>query len=333
MRKYISTLCLAAMLAAGPCDVPTVEQREVSTKQSHYRVSDADWPKGLFYGLGDVLYWIGLVDRQLTIRPIKDGRIGRARIAADLSDVSGVFRLRGVTSDSRDTLFVLFSGVEQIVVRLNLRDPVDARRLPYGVPGYTNTIRYIPHWKAILVVGQSSSVLIHEDGACIPFGPEIFNRNDRFSYTTAAVSGDRVALNVNRGLRIYSRSLEQVIWKESASGFIAEVANAGQAWAATEISFDGKLAGVRVFSPKGHRYVSRAFPLPKPEGDGYWRITNNGEQAIAWSRNSDDLFRISGRSVDKFSLKEATPRGAVCPAFSESVYLINKDGYTIINFD
>ena len=263
MRNYMLFVCFAVLIA-GTSDVLSVQQREVSTTQRHFKIPNSAWPKGLFYGMQDALYRLRFLDRRLEIFTIVEGKIDGGQLVAEFKDVPGIFRMRGVTSDSCETLFVLFSGKEQIIVKFNLRNSTEVRRLSYSVPGYTNTIRYISNWDDILVIGQSSSVLVYESGYD-RFGPEIFHGINCCSYVTGAVGGNTVALNVEGGLRLYSRDHEQIIWKESSLGFISEVASAGEMWAAIETSHGGESAGIRVFLPNGDNYVSRVFPLPEPD--------------------------------------------------------------------
>ncbi len=337
MRMYFALFCLAIMVA-WQYDVRAMEQREISTEQRHTEVSTADWPKGLFYGLENLLYRITLRDRRLFVYSLGEGKVDPPPIVVDLSDVSGVTRMRAVTSDSRDVLFVQLSGDEQFIVRINLHTQERARRLTYSIPEYTNTIRYITNWAAILVVGRGSSILVHEDGSISTFGPEIFHGMNCCTYAAAAVSENRVALNVDRGLRTYSRDDETVIWQETDVGFIHEIASAGRAWTAIESGFRGESFAIRIFLPQDHRFVSCLISLPKADdslgmADGTWRITDYGHHAIVWSRRSDQLFRVSDQVVELFKLDETIPRGRVCPASSDRVFLIDSKGYTVISFE
>ncbi|MCP4545795.1 MAG: hypothetical protein GY835_04930 [bacterium] len=337
MRSHLLSSCFV-MLLIVTCGVSSLEQRKISTNQVRHEISADGWPKGLFHGIGDALYWIRFRAGRLFVCSLREGKIER-RWIADLEGVPDNLRMTDVTSDSHATLFVLFSSSENFIIKYNLGDPGEFHKVTYSAGGYAHTIRYLAHLDACAVVAdQTLALIINEDGSFYRFGPEALHGNNCCIYTTAAVNEKTIALNVNRGLRLFSENHERIIWEESKSGLIAEVASAGKAWAATEISFDGGSAGIRVFLPKDNRYVSSVFPLPEPDdphskGDGYWRITDNGNQAVAWSRRSDTLFRISDQIVDKFKLKDTTPLGRVCPAFSESVFLIDKAGYTVISFD
>ncbi len=337
MSDHLFSFC-CALLLTGMCGASIVEQREVSTIQVRHQVLDADWPKGLFYGIEGTLYWVRFHDGCLFVYSLNEGKID-GRWIADLGDTPDNLRMTDVTSDSRDALYMLFSGYENFIVIFNLDGSGEIHRLDYSAGGHAHTIRYAAYLDAVAVVAdQTLALIVNEDGSFYRFGPEALHGNNCCIYTTAAVNEKTIALNVNRGLRLFSGNHEQIIWRESPSGFISEVASAGETWAAIETGSGGESAGIRVFLPKDHRYSSRVFPLPEPDdplskGDGYWRITDNGNQAIAWSRRSDALFRVSNQAVDKSRLKETTPRGRVCPASSDNVFLIDSEGYTVISFD
>ncbi len=337
MRSHLLSSCFV-MLLIGTCGVSALEQRKISTNQVRHEISADGWPKGLFYGIGDTLCWVRFRAGRLFVCSLREGEIER-RWIADLEGVPGNSRMTDVTSDSHDTLFVLFSSYENFIIKYSLGDPGESHRVTYSAAGHAHTIRYVADLEAVaVIINQTLALIINEDGSSSRFGPELLRGNNCCTYTSAAVNGNTVALNVDGGISLFSANDERVIWSDSASGFISEVASAGELWAAIETRLGGESAGIRVFMPKGSRYSCRVFPLPEPDdphskGDGYWRITDNGNQAVAWSRRSDTLFRISDQTVGRFELKKTTPRGRVCPAFSDNVFLIDSEGYTVISFD
>ncbi len=336
VRMHFSLFCLGIIITAQH-NVRALELREISTDQNRIEVSVADWPKGLFYALENLLYRITFRDCRLSVHPIRACKVDPPLIAVDLSDLPGTIRMRAVTSDFRDILFVQFSGDEQFIVKINLHTQEQAQRLPYSVYEYTNTVRYITDWAAILAAGQSSSMLVHEDGSNSIVGPEIFHGMNCCTYAAAAVSENRVALNVDRGLRIYSKDDERIVWQETEGGFIHEIASAGRAWVAIESGLRGESFAIRLFLPQDDRFVSRLISLPDVDNsagmaDGTWRITDYGHNAIVWSRRSSQLFRVSDQAVELFKLDDAIPRGRVCPASSGKVFLVDSKGYTTISF-
>ncbi len=338
MTGYLTTLCFVTLFAAVP-DVSSVEQRAVPTTQHHYSAPEAEWRKGLFYGLEDVLYSIRLSNQHLYVHALKEGKIDQTW-DVDFSDVPDRFRMTAVTSDSRDTLYVLFSGTEELLVRLSLKDAGDSSKRTFSVHGFAQEICYIPDWDAIVVVGQNSSVLLQDDGTANPFGPENFYGSSCCPFTTAAVSKGTVALNADLGLRLYTKDQEQIIWQQSQSelGFIREIASAGKAWVAIESGIASESSAIRVFLRQNGRFVSYLIPLPEVDNslgmtDGAWRITDYGYQAIVWSRRSGELFRVLGNLVGEFFLEDDTIRGRVCPGHSENIFLIDPDGYTVISFN
>lgn len=339
MRSYISFLWLAFLLTE-PSSAPLIEQREISTHQTSYRAHDNTWPKGLFYGIESTLYWVRLHDRQLLINVLSEGGIGRTW-TVDLKDAPDNLRMTDVTSDSRRALLVLFSGYENLVVRLNLNHPDDIRRIAIPFTGYAHTIRDVAGLDSFVVVlDQTLAVLINEDGSANRLGPEIFHGNNCCTYAAVAVSGNTVALNVDGGLRLYSGGLEEIIWRESESdkGFIREVASTGEAWVAIDSGLEERTDGVRLFLPQDREFFSYLSSLPMADdslgmADEEWRITDCGDRAIVWSRRADVMFRVTGNILELFRLNKGTPRGRVCPGYSDRVFLIDSEGYTVISFD
>ncbi len=341
MRSYLHFLWLALMVA-DMSGAASVGQREISTQQANYRVCNDAWPKGLFYGIEDTLYWLRLHDRQLLIRTLSKGEIDGAW-TIDLRGAPDNLRMTDVTSTEKHALFALFSGHENLIVRINLNQPDDIRRIAIPITGYAHTIRHIAGLDSLAVVlGQTLALLVNEDGSVNRFGPEISHGNNCCTYAAAAVSGDAIALNVNGGLRLYSGDLEEIIWGESGSGkskrFIREVASAGEVWAAIDSSTAEGIDGIRLFLPHGREYFSHFSPLPMADGslgmaDEEWRVTDCGDRAIVWSRRSDVMFRVSEKFVDLFRLDKNTPRGRACPGHSDRLFLIDSEGYTVIVFN
>ncbi len=339
MRRCLSFLCFSLLLA-GTCGVSLVEQRHVSTSHVRYGISDKGWPKGLFYGIEDALYWLRFRDGRLLVNTLSEGKIDRGWIA-DLSDTPDNLRMTDVTSDSRHALFVLFSGGENLIVRRSLDGSGEIRRVTLSLGGHAHTIRYVADLEAVaVVIGQALALIVNEDGTFNRIGPEPFHGNNCCTYATAAVNEKTVALNVDGGLRLYSRGLEQTIWRESQSlkGYIREVASTGEGWAAIERGHEGASDGIRMFLPHDTGFDTYLSPLPMADGslgmaDEEWRITDYGHQAIVWSRRSNVLFRILGRFLESFRLDEETPQGRVCPGYSNNVFLIDSEGYTMMTFD
>lgn len=339
MRSYISLFFFFAFLLTEMSSEPLIQQREISTRQTSHKIHDNAWPKGLFYGIGDTLYWIISHDRQLLIHTMSEGKISRTR-TVDLSNTSDNLRMTDVTSDANHTLLILFSGDDNFVIKFNLNHQNDMRRI--AIPaGYAHTIRHVSGLDAFAVLlNQALAILVNEDGDVNRFGPEITHGNNCCTYAAAAVSGDTVVLNVNRGLRLYSGDLEEIIWRENESkgGFIRELASVGDVWVAIDSGFEERADGIRLFLPQGQGYVSYLSPLPMADdslgmADDEWRVTDCGDKAIVWSRRSDVMFRVTGTIINLFSLDKTTPQGRVCPSHSDRVFLIDQEGYTTIDFD
>ncbi|MCP4545794.1 MAG: hypothetical protein GY835_04925 [bacterium] len=328
MRRFLSILSLTTLIIAI-CDAPSAMQREVSTRERFYNISENGWPGGLFYGLDNVLYWIRFRDSQLFVYCVREDKIERVRVA-DLDGMPSNLRMTAVTSDLRNSLFVLFSGAgpEEFLVRLSLDDTEGIEQYTFPVHGFAQLVRYLAELDAAVVVGQNSSVLVHRDGTFNLFGPEAFHGPGCCVFAAVAVNYDTAAFNVEQGLRLYYHDKEQSIWPISQPGSIQEIASAGNAWAAIEYNPKGEQ--LRVFFPQDPGFGCRVVPLPKAD---LWRITDYGHQAIVWSRQSDNALRVIGRHIELFKLKEEKHRGRICPGHSESIFLISGTGYTMINFD
>ncbi|MCP4604348.1 MAG: hypothetical protein GY847_28140, partial [Proteobacteria bacterium] len=211
MRYFLPIIGIAT-LSLAICGAPSVTQREVSTRECFYNISKNEWPNGLFYGLDNALYWIRFRDSQLFVYYVRGGEVELARVA-DLSGMPNNLRMTAVTSDLRNSLFVLFSGAgpEEFLVRLSLDDTGGIEKYAFPVHGFAQLVRYLAELDAAVVVGQNSSVLVHRDGTFNLFGPEAFHGPGCCVFAAVAVNDDTAAFNVEQGLRLYYHDKEQSI--------------------------------------------------------------------------------------------------------------------------
>ncbi|MCP4599277.1 MAG: hypothetical protein GY847_01850, partial [Proteobacteria bacterium] len=161
MRSHLTAFCLALLLT-GTCGALLVEQRDISTDQIRCRILDDSWPKGLFYGIEDMLYWIRFREGRLFIYSLNECEIGDQWII-DLGDAPDNLRMTDVTSGSRDTLLVLFSGYENLIVRLDLNDRAKIQKATFSAAGHAHTIRYVADLEAAaVIINQTLALIIDE---------------------------------------------------------------------------------------------------------------------------------------------------------------------------